>query len=110
MNKWNIPDWLEKEVRARDEVCVFCKVKFTKSKKKKKHNASWEHIINDTSIINRYNIVLCCSGCNSSKGVKSLQEWFKSDYCKNKNINLNTVSDIIREHYKIYCMGGNDEV
>jgi len=24
MNIWDIPDWLEKEVRARDKKCVYC--------------------------------------------------------------------------------------
>jgi hypothetical protein len=24
MNIWGIPDWLEREVRARDKMCVYC--------------------------------------------------------------------------------------
>lgn len=27
-NRWNIPDWLEKEVRERDKVCVYCQAEF----------------------------------------------------------------------------------
>lgn len=66
-NNWNIPAWLEKEVRERDKVCVYCAVEFTPAKVSKKTAASWEHIINDAKIITRENIALCCCGCNASK-------------------------------------------
>ncbi len=35
-NNWNIPYWLEKEVRERDHVCVYCGVEFTPAKVSKK--------------------------------------------------------------------------
>mgnify|MGYP001151424370 CR=1 FL=1 len=28
-NNWNIPDWLETEIRERDKKCVYCGVEFT---------------------------------------------------------------------------------
>jgi len=68
MNKWNIPQWLEDEVRQRDKKCVYCGVEF--SKESRKTTPSWEHIINDASIITRENIALCCISCNASKGAK----------------------------------------
>lgn len=46
-NNWNIPSSLEKEIRERDKVCVYCGVEFTSTKVSKKTAASWEHIIND---------------------------------------------------------------
>ncbi len=52
MNRWNIPDWLEKEVIERDTHCVYCGVEFN-STGPRKSKASWEHIINDEKIINR---------------------------------------------------------
>ena len=52
-NSWNIPDWLEIEVRARDKHCVYCGVEFTPTKISKRTAASWEHIINDAKIITR---------------------------------------------------------
>jgi hypothetical protein len=45
-NNWNIPDWLENEVRKRDKACVYCGIEFTPAKVSKKSAASWEHIIN----------------------------------------------------------------
>jgi hypothetical protein len=96
-NNWNIPDWLEKEVRERDKNCVYCRVEFTPSKISKKTAASWEHIINDAKIITRENISLCCCGCNASKGQKSLSNWLQSKYCKYRGIDLNTVAPIIKQ-------------
>lgn len=95
-NNWNIPDWLEQEIRARDKTCVYCGCKFTPVKVSKKTAASWEHIINDASIITYENIALCCCGCNSSKGQKKLSVWLKSKYCKDHGITKDSVAPIIK--------------
>ena len=94
-NNWNIPAWLEEEVRERDKVCVYCGVPFTPHSVSKKSAASWEHIINDASIITRENIVLCCCGCNASKGQKQLSEWLQSKYCREHGINKDSQSPSI---------------
>ena len=96
-NNWNIPPWLEVEVRARDRSCVYCGNAFTSSKVSKKSAASWEHIINDETIITRENIALCCCGCNSSKGQKQLAVWLQSKYCLDRGIAKETVAPIIRQ-------------
>lgn len=95
-NNWNIPDWLEKEVRARDKSCVYCGGKFQPAKISKKFAASWEHIINDENIITRKNIALCCCGCNASKGQKRLSVWLQTPYCKERGITPETVAPIIK--------------
>ena len=96
-NNWNIPTWIEKEVRERDKVCVYCGVKFTPAKISKKTAASWEHIINDAKIITRENIALCCCGCNASKGQKRLSVWLESAYCKKRGINYKSVAPIVKK-------------
>jgi hypothetical protein len=96
-NNWNIPAWLEKEVRERDKACVYCGVEFTPAKVSKKTAASWEHIVNDAQIVTRENIVLCCCGCNASKGQKQLSVWLESKYCKERGINSESVAPIIKE-------------
>ncbi|MER0202893.1 MAG: HNH endonuclease [Nitrosomonas sp.] len=95
MNRWNIPDWLEKEVIARDECCVYCSVQFG-SCDTRKSKASWEHIINDARIVTRENIALCCVSCNASKGTKLLADWITSPYCQNKNITSRSVADVVK--------------
>jgi hypothetical protein len=95
MNKWNIPNWLEKEVRSRDMRCIYCGIEFG-SCGTRKSTASWEHITNDESIITRANIARCCVSCNSSKGKKLLANWINSTYCKGKNITKQSVSEVVR--------------
>ena len=96
-NNWNIPAWLEKEVRERDKACVYCGVEFTFGKVSRKSAASWEHVINDATIITRDNIALCCCGCNASKGQKQLSVWLQSKYCKERGINPASVAPIIKQ-------------
>ncbi len=96
-NNWNIPAWLEKEVRERDKRCVYCGDEFTLASVSRKSAASWEHIINDAKIITRENIVLCCCGCNASKGQKQLSVWLQSKYCKDRGIDLETVAPIVKQ-------------
>lgn len=95
MNKWNIPNWLEWEVIARDVCCVYCGIEFG-SCGTRKSQASWEHITNNARIITRENIAICCISCNASKGAKLLAEWIHSTYCKNKNITPQSVSDVVK--------------
>lgn len=100
MNRWGIPTWLEEIVRARDTTCVYCGIEMIDrmpSGGSRRTVATWEHIINDASIVTRENIALCCAACNSSKGTKNLADWMQSDYCKNHGITKETVADIIRQ-------------
>ena len=95
-NNWNIPDRLEKEVRARDKQCVYCGVEFSPGKASSRAAASWEHMINDAKIITRKNIALCCRGCNASKGQRPVSTWLQSKYCRERGINRESVAPIIR--------------
>jgi hypothetical protein len=96
-NKWNIPAELELVVRLRDTVCVYCGSDFTSHGVNRKNAASWEHIINDASIINEDNIALCCCGCNASKGQKRLSSWLQSEYCIKNGINYTQVAQIVKK-------------
>jgi hypothetical protein len=100
MNKWGIPEKIEKTFLLRDKQCVYCQVLF--SKKARKTTASWEHIINDIRITSLENIALCCVSCNASKSTKSLKEWFKTNYCIDNNINENTVAQVVKNHILKY--------
>ncbi len=97
MNNWNIPDWLEREVRARDRNCVYCGIEFGPSQATRKSIATWEHIVNDARIINRDNIARCCFSCNSSKSTKALSDWLNSAYCKKRGITKDTVAEVVKK-------------
>ena len=57
---------------------------------------TWEHIINDASIVTRENIARCCVACNASKGPKTLSDWLQASYCKKRGINKETVADVVK--------------
>jgi hypothetical protein len=100
MNMWGIPEWLENEVRARDQSCVYCGVQLidkVPAGVSRKQAATWEHIINDAGIVTRENIVRCCTPCNSSKGQKTLTDWLGSAYCIARGISADTVSDVVKQ-------------
>lgn len=96
-NNWNIPAWLEKEVRERDKVCVYCGNEFVAPKISARSSASWEHIINDAKIITIESIALCCRGCNASKGQKTVSVWLATKYCQYRGITAQTVDPIIKQ-------------
>lgn len=97
MNRWNIPEWLEREVINRDSCCVYCSVDFGSNSDSRKSNPTWEHIVNDARIVTIENIARCCFSCNASKGAKELSVWLESKYCKSNGITRETVSKVVRQ-------------
>ncbi|MHC1741887.1 MAG: HNH endonuclease [Syntrophobacteraceae bacterium] len=100
MNRWDIPDWLEQEVRERDKACVYCGILMIDRmpvRAPRKAVATWEHIINDASIVTRENIARCCVACNASKGTKKLSDWLQSSYCKKRGINEGSVAGAVKK-------------
>ena len=97
MNRWKIPAPLEQEVLARDTRCVYCSVAFSIPVLTRGARASWEHIVNDASIVTLDNIVRCCTSCNASKGAQELRTWLRSAYCKRKGITESTVAEVVRK-------------
>lgn len=47
-------------------------------------------------------LAICCGSCNSSRGKKSLREWFGKPYCKARNtpINEDSVAGPVKEYLK----------
>ena len=95
MNRWHIPEWLEREVVERDRCCVYCGVAFVPAVTGRAR-PSWEHIVNDAAIITRENIARCCVACNASKGTKDLTEWLTSRYCRTRGITAKSVAAVVR--------------
>jgi len=96
VNRWRIPDALERAIIERDRACVYCGVDFTAPAATRSARPSWEHIINDASIVTLENIARCCCGCNSSKGTKKLAEWLDSSYCRSRGITRESVAAVVR--------------
>ncbi len=96
MNRWSIPNWLEREVIERDRCCVYCGIEFVALSACRRERPSWEHIVNDARIVTRENIARCCVGCNASKGTKNLVGWLDSKYCRSRGITPVSVASIVR--------------
>ncbi|MBU2649657.1 MAG: HNH endonuclease [Bacteroidetes bacterium] len=99
-NRWGILKEVEEFVRERDTACVYCGMVFSNEINSRKNKPSWEHIINDVRINGTDNVALCCMSCNASKGSKLLEVWLESDYCKKKEITVNSVADVVKSALK----------
>lgn len=91
--RWKIPRELAVTVLARDLCCIYCNRDFDLAGPRASV-PSWEHIVNDVSLVNAANIALCCCGCNASKGRKALIHWLDSKYCKERGITGTSISHI----------------
>jgi hypothetical protein len=101
MNRWGIPHNLKKLIRDRDIACVYCGTELLESVPKgcsRKQVATWEHIVNDASIVTIQNIARCCNSCNASKGTKDLRKWLDTDFCKLKGITSDSVASVVQDH------------
>ncbi|MEW6291413.1 MAG: HNH endonuclease [Thermodesulfobacteriota bacterium] len=78
----------------RDKSCIYCRRPFTSNTGLRREQASWEHIVNDGSIITIENIALCCIGCNASKGTKTLSSWLMSKYCSRMEITISSIAHV----------------
>jgi hypothetical protein len=93
--RWRIPRDLALVVLARDLCCIYCGRDFeTELSNPRAGLPSWEHIINDESIVTIENIALCCIGCNASKGTRTLGDWLQSKYCQTRGIGPNTIATV----------------
>ena len=106
MNQWDIPDWLEREVKKRDKTRVYCGIQMIDQmppRGPRKSVATWEHVINDATIITRENIARCCVPCNSSKGTKKPSEWIQSNYCRKHGISKDTVAEVVKAALRVHA-------
>jgi hypothetical protein len=101
-NQFGIPPQDEEVIRGRDRTCVYCHKTVRTAEELKSgggvgDQASIEHLnfcgpfyIKDG--LRPEDIVICCRSCNSSRGQRRLWDWFESDYCVKRNINVETVA------------------
>ncbi len=99
-NNYGLPGDALDLIFKRDEVCVYCK-KNMADHHANNPRADWytiEHLNYLPPWSNPATVVMCCWGCNSSRGNKKLEDWFMTDYCLTRNIALNTVTETVREY------------
>lgn len=99
-NNYGLPVVELKRIFERDKVCVYCK-KIMKSHKINNKRSDWftiEHLNYRPPYNNPETVTICCWGCNSSRGNKKIRDWFKTQYCIDKNINSKTVSSPVKKY------------
>ena len=103
-NKFGIPENELLEIRQRDKNCVYCgKVMIYPCIGNKQSDwATIEHLSPNPPYywkdgMKSSNIVICCGSCNSSRGIKSLTDWFKASYCIERNINETNVAEPVKK-------------
>ncbi|RYE45575.1 MAG: HNH endonuclease [Hyphomicrobiales bacterium] len=90
--RWKIPREMALKIIRRDRRCIYCSHIFEFPVGPKARWPSWEHIVNDVSLINEANIALCCWGCNASKRARPLAAWLSSSYCRDRGIDATSVA------------------
>jgi len=102
-NKYGIPEKDEKEIRARDKACVYCRKamkEYSSAQGTPGDKATIEHLNNDGPFNEKSTLAICCGSCNASRGNKELANWFKMPYCKERNINEETVAEPVKEYIR----------
>lgn len=48
--------------------------------------------------LRKEDLVMCCGSCNSSRGKKSLLDWFETQYCVARGIGVRTVAREVKDY------------
>jgi hypothetical protein len=104
-NKFGIPENELQKIRTRDKKCAYChkEMIFPYNINNRKDSATIEHLNFDGPFywkkgLQAKDIVICCGSCNSSRGIKKLNDWFKTKYCIERNISAKTVSEPVKKY------------
>src|SRR5262249_47335872 len=103
-NRFGIPREVERRLRRKFTVCAYCRremqeyagVRGCPSDKGTIENRTRSGPFYWSDGLQEEELVLCCGGCNSSRGRKLLAAWFGSRYCREKGICATTVADEVR--------------
>lgn len=99
-NSYGLPEKDLDLIRRRDKFCVYCH-KLMVETNPNNNRADWatiEHLNHLPPWNNPLTVAICCFGCNASRGNKRISDWFKSEYCLEKNINEETVAKPVQEY------------
>jgi hypothetical protein len=103
-NKWGIPEAEERGLRAAFPACAYCRKKMTAAgPKMTADHATIEHLnlegpfyVDDG--LKLEDVVIACNSCNASRGTLRLRDWFRTPYCRERNINPDTVAEAVKKY------------
>jgi len=105
-NKFGIPQEVESRLRRKFKVCAYCRramQEYAGVMGCPRDKATVEHLNRNGPFywsrgLQEKELVICCGGCNSSRGKKRLADWFLSSYCLHNGISATTVADEVRQY------------
>ncbi len=97
-NNYGLPKADLQKIFERDSDCVYChKIMTDHSADNPRCNwYSIEHLNYLPPWNNPKTVVICCWSCNSSRGNKKIADWFKTEYCLSRDINIKTVANPVK--------------
>ena len=103
-NQYGLGEGELEEVYNRYDTCVYCHKKMIKPYRKGNHkdSATIEHLNHLPPWDNIETVAFCCGSCNSSRSNKRIVDWFKTQYCLDKEINYNTVVNFVKNYIDKY--------
>lgn len=113
-NNFGIPSEIEAAIRERDTHCVYCSCEMRAHigvRGTPPDKATIEHLDHRPPFhwkdgLKADGIAICCGRCNSSRGVKTHADWFQLPYCSERNINADTVADVVKDYlYRLAARG-----
>ena len=102
MNKYRLDENELSKVRERDRTCVYCHKNMVNPKEgdPRENWATIEHLNHLPPWDNHKTIAICCYSCNASRGRQKITNWFNSEYCRGKSINIGTVDQPVVDYIK----------
>jgi hypothetical protein len=99
-NNYGLPNNELIKIFKRDKLCVYCRKKMTAHIASKKRGDWWsiEHLNYLPPWNDPLTVVICCWSCNSSRGNKKISDWFKSEYCLKRGIDIKTVPSHVKKY------------
>ena len=93
-NRYDLPEEEVELERKRDTKCVYCHKKMGKPDPNVWRGdwATIEYLNHLPPWDNPKTIAICCSSCNFGREEKTILEWFKSTFCRERNISPATVA------------------
>ena len=103
-NSYGLPEEGLERVRQRDVHCVYCHKEMVPNSaaKDKRDCPTIEHLNHLPPWDNIETVAICCWSCNSSRGNRLITQWFEGAYCRERNINYDTVAPAVRSYIDAY--------
>ena len=100
MNQYGLDENELARIRERDILCVYCGKEMTRNGAGESR-MDWptiEHLHHLPPWDHHPRVAICCWSCNGSRRDLLHEEWFASEYCREREISIDTVAQPVRDY------------